>query len=184
MIKTGLLVLVATSLHCGGGGRGGDVLPSTCITFSASAAPGSSMVVAQQGSGSQCDLVEVELVVTDVDDVFAASFIVVFDAALAQYQGTSLSGSLLTSDGAQVQVVERTLQAGQVSVGLSRLGTNVGGIDFTGTGSLVKLLFQQNPGAGTAAGSLTFGNPRLLGSETPPQEKTGVQWSGGSFQLR
>lgn len=174
------LILAATvvlGLHCSGGGGGGG----SCITFGASGAPGPSDMVATQGSASTCNVVEVALVLTDVNDVFAVSFVADFDPALATYEGFSLSGSQMGT-AAQVSVQESTA-AGQVSLGITRLNPN-GGVNFAGQGTVIKLRFSDAPGASMGQGALSFSDTHVLGSETPPQEKNGIQWFGGALVIQ
>jgi len=63
-------------------------------------------VATRQAAGATCDAVGVECLVTAVADVFAASFTTSFDPTVASYSGHSLAGSLLSSDGALVAVLE------------------------------------------------------------------------------
>ena len=81
--------------------------------------------------------------------------------------------------GTQVEVIENEAP-GQVTIGLTRLGVN-DGVDYTGTANLVVLIFQKRAGAANGTGPLTFIDAKLFGSETPPQEKAGIQWN---FSMR
>jgi len=160
---------------CGGGGRK-RVVPTECLAFQGHAAPAASTVVARQGSGSQCESVQVELVLTDVADVQTVDFTVDYDSDIALYEGLSLAGSVLS---ANVNVLENE-SPGQVKIDLTRFGT---GIDFNGSGTVVRLIFSPVAGATAATSTMSFASPQIFGSETPPQEKPGIQWIGGELQL-
>ncbi len=180
-LALGMGVLIGGSLSPGCGGGGGVVTPTVCIAFAPGSAPAPGTIVAAQTSTGACDLVSIDLLVTGVTDIFAASFTVDYDQSIASYDRVSTSGSLLASDGRTVEVLEDR-RSGHVTIGLTRRGATTG-IDAAGTALLVRLFFLK---AGTAAGSgsLGFSNTKLLGSETPPQEKQGMQWSGGTLFLR
>ncbi len=175
------IVTAATFAGCGGGGRrGGQVVPTTCIAFQGMTAPTDSTVVTRQGSGSQCEMLQVELVLTNVMDVLSVGdFTVHFDPAFAEYEGLSQAGSVLTSDGANLTVLV-TESPAQVTINLSRINT---GIDFNGPGSVVRLIFSPAANAVAGASALSFSATQIFGSEAPPQEKAGIQWIGGSFQV-
>lgn len=163
---------------CGGSGRKRP-LRSECLDFQGSAPPAASKVVARHGSGSTCAAVQVELVLTDVADVQTVEFAVIYDPDVTQYEGLSLTGSVLRSGGATVNVLENEGQ-GKVTINLARLGS---GIDFSGSGTLVRLIFSPVPGAPATISGMSFDSTLIFGSETPPQEKLGIQWIGGDFQV-
>ncbi len=181
---SGLLALALAAPGCGGG----DGAPSICVAFLAGATPAPSTAVAQPASGSVCDIVVVEIVLTDVSDVFTVDFTVSFDPSVARYEGYSLAGSRLTSDAAEVEQLEMRVppppeEARQVILGLTRVNPSTG-IDFTGTQTVVRLLFRKALASGTGSSPLTFSDTKVLGSEEPPQEKPGITWSGGTFQVQ
>ena len=69
-------------------------------------------------------------------------------------------------------------QAGQVTIGLSRLGVDAG-VDVAGTGKLVGVVFRKT---GTShVSDLSYSSASLLGSETPPLAKPAIQWKGGTL---
>jgi hypothetical protein len=131
------------------------------------------------GAGTTCDDVVIELVVTDVTDLFAAEMTVTFNSAVAVYDGNSVIGSVLSSDGAQIEVLEHE-QPGQVTLGLTRLAAD--GVDVTGSAVLVKIMFQK-PALDDGSTPLGIPSGSLLGSETPPQVKGGIQWVGGTLTI-
>jgi hypothetical protein len=178
MAGAALLVAAPALVGCGGG-SGGGVVPGLCLTFQAAGTPAASTVVARQGSGSACAMVEVAVDMTGVNDVFTVSFQVAFDPAVVSYEGYSTAGSDLDADGATLQVLE-TSGSGSVTLGVTRVGTT-SGINFSGTGNVIKLLFSPVQDTVPDSGVFDFSNTQVLGSETPPQEKIGIQWFDGTL---
>ncbi len=172
------LVLPAACLT-GCGGRSGE--DGMCITFGSGASPAPSTAVTRQGSTSNCDVVKVEVVLDGVSDVAAVAFEVTFDPALVAYDGCSLNGSHLNSDGAQVEILQRQ-ETGRVSLGLTRLSP-AAGIDFADPGVVVRLRFRKAAGSGSGSAPLAFTTHQVFGSEEPPQAKTGIDWFGGTLRV-
>jgi hypothetical protein len=176
----GVLVSVLLGAACGGGSDGGGVVqPAACVNFTAAQAPGAGKVVAREAAGSTCSARTIEVIVTDVSDVFAAGFVAAFDPARVRFVSASANGSFLAAGGAQVNL-QAEAQGGGVTVGISRVGTSTGA-NAAGSQVLVRLTF-----APVAAGAsqLSLNNGQLFGSETPPQPKAGLTWSGGSFVVQ
>ncbi len=173
MLGLGLVGLAGCS-----GSSDEGVVTQTCIDFLGSGSQTAGTVVAVQAAGSNCSVVAVDLIVTGVTDVFAAAFTVNFNPAVASFDGLNQSGSLLAGGGVQVDVLVDADTPGQVDVGMTRRAAS--GVDVAGSSKLVTLLFRiVDPGST----SLTFSDPRLTGSETPPAVKSGVQWSGGTLSV-
>jgi len=172
------VLLTATAWGCGGGDDK-EPIPTACIFFQAAAAPAGSTVVARQGSGSTCDLLQVELILSGVADVQTVEFKVDYDDSVARYEGLSLGGSRLTSDGANVNVFEDE-DPGQVSINLSRFNT---GIDFVPQGTVVRLIFGKATNTDGATGPIAFSDTQIFDSAAPPQEIGGIQWHGGTFLI-
>ena len=167
---------------CGGGGGGsGQVVPQTCITVVPSGNADPSTVVAMP-SGAACDTVDVRLVMTGVTDVQTVEFTVDFDASVASYVGLSLTGSVLTTGGANITIFEDKALADQglVTVDLTRLNT---GVDFMPGGTLATLSFGKATSTAGSSGPISFSSTQVYGSEAPPQEKAGIQWIGGTFEV-
>jgi hypothetical protein len=179
-LPASLVLLAALALSCSGGSDGGTGLASPCLGFSPAGSAGPSTVTTREAAGSNCDVAILEIVATDVDDLFTASFTVQFDPAIVRYDGLGISDSILASDGAQVEALEQE-QTGQVTVGVSRVATS-SGIDVVATQVILSISFRRAaPGGAT---SLDYSNTNLLGSETPPQVKPGIQWVGGSLMIQ
>ena len=175
-----LIAALLLSPGCGGGSGGdGGTINGMCLSFAGAQAPAAGRVVVRLGTGGNCMAQFVELVVTDVTDVFSGSFTVSFDPTRVAFGNATSQGSFLAAGGAQVNVVQSTPQSGSVTVGISRVGVATG-VNATGSQVLVRLSF-----APVSAGSatMTLTGTQLFGSETPPQPKSGLTWSGGTFQV-
>lgn len=175
MMRSFLLVLGLLALSCGGNG---DNPPDPCIEFTPGSGSASGNVTSRVAGGSTCDVIGVDLYVTDVDDVFAADFTVAYDTTVVSFVGFSATGSFLASDGAQVETLVNSSQPGRVVVGMTRLGVTTG-IDVVGSRLLARVTFRRETDAGS--GFLTYSSEALFDSQTPPQEIPGVQWFGGTF---
>ena len=104
-VLTGLVplfaIVVATACSSGGSDTG-PVIPGLAGGFTPDqGSPGSDTVSAGQG-GASVDLVTVEINVTNVDDVYAAAFDLLFDSAQVTYMGWS-AGNMLEQGGTSVQ---------------------------------------------------------------------------------
>jgi len=146
-----------------------------CLEFVPDAFASPATVVAQKGDGSTCDLLEIDLVITDVSDIHTVSFAIQLPAGIVGYHSFSETGSILKSDGATVIVQEGP----GPSLAIARLAQT--GVDADGPGHLVKLLLSREATSGT--GSLTFSEARVFNSQTPPQLQSGIQWSGGTVNI-
>ena len=174
-----LLATLALAPGCGGG-DGGTVTPSICLSFTGAQAPAAGRVVSRQGTGGGCSARFVDVVVTDVNDVFSGSFTVNFDPARVAFGSASATGTFLAAGGTQVEVVQTNPQPGSVTVGISRIGSTTG-VDVAGSQVMIHLSFAP-VSAGTA--TLTLTSAQLFGNETPPQPKSGLTWSGGTFTVQ
>ena len=175
----GLLAWVVVCLAgCGGGGSSPPVVNPICISFQPGGAADPQTVSVRQAAESTCNMLVVDLVVTDVNDLFAASFTATYDPAIATYAGHSLTNSELTFDGSMVQVLEADTPP-DVALGLTRLAMT--GVDVAGSGILVKLMFQRVADSGNA--TLTFSMERLLDDQAPPVEIPMITWTGGTMMV-
>ena len=176
-LLAGMLAALA-SFSCGSD-RDDGAARLVCIQFRPAAAPAPGTVAAIDGAGSVCGVADLELVITDVPDVFAAAFTVTFDPALVSFSAVSTTGSVLESDGAalEVVVVEGT---GAVDVFVSRFGVSTG-VNAVCAATLLTVRFVPIAPAGSTM--VTFSATKVLGSETPPLEKPGITWSGGVLEL-
>jgi hypothetical protein len=176
----GVLILGTLAVSCGGGGGSTPTTPPACVEFTAAQDPAGGRVAAQANASSSCELLLLDVMVTDLDDVFAADFDVTFNQALIRYDGYSLTGSLLTSGTAMVEDLEDR-GTGITTLSLSRVAP-AGGVNVTTSTRLVQLRFRRNADSGTA--TVSFPRGVIFGSEEPPEEKTGLTWYGGTATIR
>lgn len=178
-VLTGLVFVLLLAAGCGGGNDGG-IAAASCIGFTGAQAPAAGRVTARQASGGSCAAIFVELVVTDVPDVFSGSFTLEYDPTSVAVGGATATGSFLASGGARVDVVQSTPASGSVTIGVTRVQTTTG-VNASGSQVLVRISF-----APVAVGSsqLTITGAQLFGSETPPLPKTGLTWTGGTFNVQ
>lgn len=153
------------------------IAPQGCLEFVAASSPAPGTVVARPVAGSSCDFVAVELIVSDVTDLFGADLIVNFDPTVVTLSGsgTSPAGSIL---GTGLIFDLASAGSGQVAIGVSR--TSPPGVTVTGPQLLVTLAFTRVADQASSS-TLNFTNPSLLDSSPQPMEIPGITWSGGTF---
>ena len=180
--KTSLALLVLAVLSilpsAGCGNSGGVMAPAIMFNYAPASGPSPS-VTTVLGPASTSSVAEIEIYISGVPDVLAASFTLDYDQATVVFLDFDVAASHLVSDGAAIQPIVQQTQTGQVTVGVTRLGAT--GIDFDQTHLLIRIRFLRAASSGTSA--LTFGNNELLNSMAPPQPISGVQWFGGNFQI-
>jgi len=159
------------------GGPSVSVTPTGCLEFVAAAAPAAAAVVARPTAGSSCDVAAVEMIVSDVSDLFGTDFVITFDPAVVVLSGSgaSATGSIL---GTGLILDLGSAGSGQINLGLTR--TTPPGVDVVGAQLLVTLTFGRVTNA-TSTSALSFGNASLFDSSAPPVEIPGISWSGGTF---
>jgi hypothetical protein len=168
-------------LSCGGDSSRSVAPPGVCIDFAPAAAPASGTVVLAEGDATTCDRLALDLIITDVNDVFGAEFRLGFDPAVLRYIGHSESGSVLASDGTSVAVFSNEL-GGVLQLSIVRLGAAAGGIDVAGSQLLIRLSFARETDSG--ASSLDFSGERIWNSALPPEQIGGVVWHGATVAIR
>jgi hypothetical protein len=136
--------------------------------------PTSGEVVMQAGAGSTCGSFEVDLMVTDVTDVFSVTATVEYDSRFAAFFAMTTDGSVLSRDGTQLNPLVRETTLGTITLGVAR--NSATGIDVNGTGKLLTLHFVPFD---DGTGDITLTTPCLTGSQQPPVPKAGVNCSGG-----
>ena len=135
---------------------------NSCVALQNSATPAPNTVVALDGSSGDCGFLRVDLLVTDVSDLFGANLTVTFPQTQLAYFGASEAGSVLTS-GAAVDLQVSESSPGELTVGITRLSDT--GIDVQGGALLLRLDFRRIASQGS--GSLGVSGS-LLDSSTPP----------------
>lgn len=137
------LVAILTGLAaCGGGGGGPEDIVGGGVTAGFQpdeAQPGPQTVSMQQGSFSG-DEITVDVQIKDTDDVYAATFDVVFNPALVDYLGHD-PGTVLEGSGTTPFYSPTEVAPGRLLVVVTLLGP-VPGVDVTGSQPLIKLNFR------------------------------------------
>jgi hypothetical protein len=174
-----LFILLALSLLT----PGCNNCDSCCIRFASSTPPAPGSVACVQASESTCELLAVDLIISDVDDLFTVEFTFQFDPEVVNYEGVSVEGSLMSSDGTQITTLEDA-EPGDVTVTISRLGAGFGGIDAEGERFLARLYFSKLTDEGSSAlffsDTLMFAIPE---GQFFPVLIQGVVWSGGTLLI-
>jgi hypothetical protein len=173
-----LLVLAA----CGGGGGGGGPTapppptptppPPPGVTLTAGSATGPAIVLAQSAR-STATLLVLEVRASGVTGLYGVAFDLQFPAALFDY-GAFTAGTFLAAGGATVSAQVTESAAGNLVVGLTRLG-NVGGVD--GSGLLLELELPVEAGG---TGNVAYARNTALRADGSPLSLT---WAGGSVTV-
>jgi len=169
---------------CGGGSGGDGPVPEPADPSSnliASFEPKEPNPVALDINADQDaasgNLVTMMIQVTEVDDVFAGGFDLLYDPAYAEFVGHG-PGSLLESGGDKPVYLVDPFPAGTLTVGVSRSSGGAGGADANGTVPLIRLTFRAKQ-AGTSKFQLR--NHHLANAQSPPAPITGLTWHGGTL---
>lgn len=169
-------------LSCGGSSAPSSVTPAgACLDFVPAADPAPGTVVASEGGTTTCDRLAVDLIISDVDDLFTVDFKLNFDPDVLSYAGYDHTGSVLSSDGEPVTVIDAE-QDGLVSFTITRFGALLDGIDVVGAQFLVRINFAREADSGVSP--LSFSNERLWNSAFPLEQIHGVEWHGGTVTIR
>ncbi len=185
ILALGVVLLLGSgwvSTGCGGGGGGGGPTsppppPSSGISFNPDSGGGSNSISLSSGGGSG-SLFILDVDASSVTDLYGVSFILHYPNDLLAYSRNSESeGTFLSENGTvatDLQASER--QAGEVTVGISRLGEVPGA---TGSGLLLSLEFTRRS-AGT--GRMDMMDHDALDSFGEVQ--VDVTWVSGSVTVR
>jgi hypothetical protein len=156
-----------------------------CIEFTATSQANAGTVTSRLGTDSQCAAAAIEIMATDITDVFAFQSHITYDPDVVVFGGYSTVGSVL-EEGSDVAVLVEEEALGELrelTIGASRVAPAVG-IDVDGSGLVITLFFSQSALQATS-GDLTLGEPCLLGyGVDEPLPKAGVACSGGTIRLR
>jgi len=176
-----LAAWAVTALGCGGSADltqppGGVSIAADFVPDVMS--PGAGSVTLQKRSAVS-NLVTIEVSVTDLEGIFAATFDLVYDPTLARYV-TAEEGDLLDGDGAATSFLV-TEAPGRLVVGLTRLQNGSGDVPdvaATGSASLVTFTFRVLR-ADTGTIDFDGGSPRAI------TDRDGVprpaSWGGGTL---
>jgi len=135
--------------------------------------PGSETVSMQRGSTSG-NLATADISVTGVDNLYAASFDVVYDPAKVDFIRYS-AGTILEAGGHTPHYDVQDNGHGRLVVVAQRLG-DVPGVDVAATQAVIRLTFRVGE---VGVSRLDFENTNLVDDQIPPQGIAGITWSGG-----
>ncbi len=179
---SGLLLLLVLSWGCEDDSTLG--LGVSCITFVPDTVPTDGEVVAQRSDDSGCDVVVVELVVTGVTDVFAASFEIDFPQAFALIsQDLDVTDSFLGDDLFQElqEVSPGTAEGAVTRVGSEEVGATPSATDNI----LLKVAFFRFVSSGS--GALSFNDAKLkivaIPGDPPVDADPAVPFRGGTLMI-
>ena len=188
----GAIALAVAATACGGGGGGssdGGTTggPQTGSFVAADSTPPADSVSLQAGTHSGL-AVNVNVVVTSVDDFFGTGFRVVYDPTVAQYQSFDAAGSFLrdapfNTAGAPLQFDVDASTPGVLSVSATRLQNAQGsatGVNVAGTRTLLVLRFAMLKLAQTSPVNLPAPQREARDSQDNILPLT---WQAGVFQV-
>jgi len=165
-------------------GCGNDSNPlgqPVCAEFTPAAAPTTGTVVARNGAGSTCDVVEIEVVATDINGVWAANWMLEYDDQVLFFLGGDTDGSHLASDGTTL-ISNFGSNGSAITAGVGRNGSQTSAtIDFTGTQLIATLTFARIGSSGNS--DLEFSGEELLDGGRPPVGIGTPGWSGGIVRI-
>jgi hypothetical protein len=173
-VAAAALLVVTACGGGGGGGGGGPTVPTARFAFTPAAAGGDGSLGLATGAGSTLTTLRLELVVTQVADLYAVAFDLTYPVAVMRFAAAS-EGTFLNSGGTATttfQVVES--QPGTLVFGLSRLGP-AGGV--TGSGTAATFEFTA---VGAGSGGLAFVDAR--GFDAAGRPLPDVRFVAGSVE--
>jgi len=172
---------IAVCIGCGSGKEnGGGIDPEEFgIYFEENCPIPESSSVSFQYISQGGDPATGALVVTDVDDVYAAAFHISYDSSLIDI--TCTEGDFLNSGKRETELFIYADIPGLLIIGISRKNIP-DAIDAVGSMTLLNLTFHAKNKEGNS--TILFNNQHLLNSGTPPWEIPDVNWCGGSINVR
>jgi len=173
-------VLLAASSGCETDDSVGGLQPS-CITLIPVKDPTPGEVTSVWGSESTCDVVEVELEVSGVSDIWSVQFEVVYPDGIAQILSPNADDSFLSEGGVDLFGEFDEIVAGTAEIGLTRVGAANVGITPSTNNHLIRLRFLRLASSGS--GPVTFQDATLSTKANPGDQPTeiSVPFSGGEF---
>lgn len=178
-------VLAGLSPACSSDDGDSGTNTTPCLRYESSGIPGAITVTTTDGApdDDQCNFLYVDLMVHDVQDLYAANFVVTYPNNVVAFSAAIGQGSFLGSDNTAVDVEARLTDAGEVTIAITRLGVDTGlDIPDDGVGKrLVQLVFIR--AASSGSGDLEFTTGELLNSAAPPVEIPNSVWTGGTIGI-
>jgi hypothetical protein len=188
-----LIFVLGASFMPGCGGNGGETPTENppCLRFEADSSPTSGEVTARRASASTCDQLILEIVVTDIDDVWAMGSRVTYPHSLLTYRSMDTSDTFLDDDGVGLQLedgVDNQVDNGNgtttATFGVTRVGQDEPNISATGERILATLVFRRVGTGGS--GQLALTDPvveeAVPGGGTIPKDPQ-PPWSGGAVSV-
>jgi hypothetical protein len=155
------------------------VIPTElCVGFVPSELPVSGNVVSRLRADSTCAVAFIEVVGTDIDDVFSVAAHINYDRTAVEFLQLDTNGSALSQDGALLNVRVEELVAGELTIGVARNAND--SVDIVGTRLLMTLLFLP---LNLGASEMAVETPCLTNGDEPPLPLGDVSCSGGSFDV-
>ena len=181
-------VLTGLSPACDGDDNGGGGTSTTpCLQYESSGVPGAITVTTTDGQpdDDECNVLNVDLMVHDVQDLFAANFVVTFPSNVVAFSAAIGESSYLGSDNTALDVEARLTDSGVVAIAITRLAQT--GIDIPADGvgkRLIQLRFFL--AASSGSGDIEFTTTELLNPgdpDPPPTEIPNSVWTGGTIGI-
>lgn len=172
---SGILSLLVVAA-CGGGGGGPTApppppQPPAGVSFTASGASGPQTLSLRESPAGNDQRLVLELFAEQVSSVYGVAFDLRYPTAVLQFDAI-VEGAFLGSGGADTTLQIAESPAGNLIVGLTRLG-RIGGA--SGSGVLLTLEFSV---VGSGDGNLSFIGNEAVNPEGEPL--TGISWGAGS----
>lgn len=152
-----------------------------CIEFTAASQANAGAVTSRLGAESVCVAATIEIIATDIDDLFSFESLVTYDPEVVSFAGWSTVNSVLESDGADVAVLLQEQVLGELLIGVTRVSDV--GISFDDTQVVIELFFTLWAAAADS-GAITVEEPCLLSNGEPPVPMNAVACSGGTIAVR
>lgn len=164
---TAVLLCAGLCAGCSDDPESVTIVPQ-CLEFDSDSSPAGGNVIARTAPGSECNRLKLELVATDIADIWSADIVISYPVALTRAFGVEV-GAFLTDDGEAVScgaeaqahgvdcVPVDDFLNGKLQIDLSRTNLALGGVDAGPAGEvLLTLTFIQLTGLQGANGPMTY----------------------------
>ena len=194
-----ILILPAMVISgCGGSSNRTPTDTVTCMSFVPTQGPAAGFVAAEVDASSTCETLVLNMMVTEVDDLWSAGATVRFPINLMNFVGVSSSGSVLNEGGIDVVVSgDRPCPEGgtdwcqplgqfygEVSIGITRSSGVASGVDVGAASQrLLQLSFTKAFGNGTTTLSFPSGTNLFDGQRPPQAILPAPAWVGGTVTV-
>jgi hypothetical protein len=186
------LAALAVSFGCGGGGGSDSPPTNPALTASFAAdteSPAAGDVTLQPG-GSAGATFSVDVMFTDIDDVFGATVNLGYDPDVLRFDGASFASTFMTGGGAGSAVLQAPSQdsSGTIRLFAGRVSPDPG-VNVVGTEPMVRLTFTAVRRASSSALTLNGANVEVCSSQPDPDPacaangEISVSSSGGTVNV-